>query len=283
MAIITVPFKEVGEGLEEGNDERGGFAHKPYLVDWGNRILFSQQVMGQSAQSGGSKGVWTRQVPYSYPESPGLYAQSTQIKPFGEWFDTTPISYPSAIVTVTFRPLDWQAVPMDDPFYLNQIDPTTPVLYATQELDYGVEYVQLPSVGMPGVTIPPKFLSDSSVVPTPLNRRVTVVRMVYTWNQLPYIPMSQIQTFLDTLNDATFLGCPKGTVLFEGPKTIREQMSDGTVVQKLTYNFKYRSVDWNMSLRPDTGLWDVVYFGGSSANKTFAYQSFTPLLLQGSS
>jgi hypothetical protein len=93
------------------------------------------------------------------------------------------------------------------------------------------------------------------------------------------MPIAQARTFVDKLNSTTFLGCSRGTVQFAGPKTIREHMDDGTVVQKLTYNFKWREKDWNYFLRRD-GKWDEVIYNGDSSVNTFEYADLNGLLFQ---
>jgi hypothetical protein len=276
-----VPYIEL-EGLEEGNDERGGWARKPYLVDWANRFAFLRGLRGTSALQGAAGTPWIRGLPYQYPDDPTMYCNSVTIQPEGELQLTVPISYPYAKVMVTFRPPTWDPQPaIDDPYFLNQFDPDNPIAYATQEIDFGAEWMTVPRGNL-------YFISDSSLVgeKVPANKRMTILRMTMTWHELPYLPMGQFQQLADTVNATTFLRCESGTVMCEGLKTTRERSSDGKIVQRVTVSLKWRKHDWNMFLKPD-GTWDLVYFGTGgtpdSSKPIYDYRDFRPLLYIGQS
>jgi hypothetical protein len=275
-----VPYVEL-EGLEEGNNERGGWARKPYLVNFGDRFLFVQGLRGVSRLPAAGGTGWTRGYPYTYPEDPSLFCLDCHIRPEGEMFSTVPISYPYAIVTATFGAPTWDPNPLaSDMFNLNQFEPTQPIAYATQELDVQGEWVEIPQ----GKAY---FGSSMQLLDHPVSRRVTVMRMVITFHQLPYMPITGFRNLADKVNDATFLGCARGTVMCEGPKTVRERSSDNTIVQKLTFALKWRSFEWNAVINKQ-GQPEMIYYADNAgaidpSRVTYPYQDFSPLLYVGQS
>lgn len=273
------------EGLEEGSDERGGWARKSYLVDWSRRMDFMRGLRGTSALQGAAGTAWIRAIPYQYPDDPTMYAQSVMVRPEGALQLTVPISYPYAIFTVTFRPPTWDPQPaIDDPYFLNQFDPTTPIAYATQEVDFGADWTQLGRGSLVDDTGAP-IASD-----LPVAKRITVHRMVMTWHELPYLPLTQLRNLADTVNDATFLGCGRGTLMLESPRTSRERSSDGKIVQRVTVSLKWRKHEWN-EVMDHYGKWKFAYYllPGSNppvpdtSTSIYDYANFTPLLYIGQS
>jgi hypothetical protein len=280
MAFTNVDYKEMTDPeMSEGSDDQGGWAHKSYGVSWGDRMQFVRDVMGSSSMSGGIAGSWNRKYPLAYPDDPHLYARSVEIKPHGAWYKTTPLTYDHAIITVTFRAPTWSFSSADDPLFLNSFsqDPTenAALINCTQSLEWGVEWLPIPNASA-------TYAATGNKVTTPMAKRVTIVRMVLTWTDLPYMPLTGVLTYADVLNNATFLNRPRGTVMLEGPKTTRKRMPDGTVVQDLTLSLKTRKFDWNDVLLPD-GTWDTVIFGGDSTKTIFSYVDMKPLLFVGSS
>lgn len=280
MSFTAVEYNElVDPEMSEGADDQGGWAHKSYGVKWGDRMQFVRDVMGYSSMSGGITGSWNRKYPLAYPDDPRLYARSVEIKPHGAWYPTTPLTYDHAIVTVTFRAPTWSFSTADDPLFLNSFsqDATenAALINCTQSLDWGVEWLPLPNSAA-------TLKTSGKPLTSPQAKRVTVVRMVLTWTDLPYMPLSGILAYADVLNDATFLGRPRGTVMLEGPKTNRKRMADGTIVQDLTISLKTRAEDWNKVVIPD-GTYDYVIFNADPSKMLFNYVSMRPLLFVGSS
>jgi hypothetical protein len=280
MAFTNVDYKELTDPeMSEGADDQGGWAHKSYGVSWADRFQFTRDVMGYSSMSGGIAGTWNRKYPLAYPDDPHLYARGVEIKPHGAWYKTTPLTYDHAVVTVTFRAPEWSFSTADDPLFLNSFsqDETenAALVNCTQTLEWSVEWLPIPNAVA-------TLQTSGNKITTPMAKRVTVVRMVLTWTDLPYMPISGVLAYADVLNDAKFLGRPKGTVMLEGPKTTRKRMADGTVVQDLTLSLKTRANDWNKVLTQD-GTWDTVIFNADPTKNLFPYVNMKPLLFVGSS
>src|SRR6185437_15696051 len=105
-AQIKVWYRELGEehGLAGGCDEQGEWEDKPYLVYYGDRGDFINQVQGLSSISGGGNGRWNVTLPYQLPDNPRLYATTVTWKPEGALeFPTYPIQYSHAVMVVRFR------------------------------------------------------------------------------------------------------------------------------------------------------------------------------------
>jgi hypothetical protein len=267
-SIIPVPYTELIEGLREGANDRGPYATKSYLVAWGDRWKFARAMRGTAGLSGGATGAWIRAIPFAYPDNPVMYAMDLTIEPEGGVIlGVSPIAFTNAKITVTFGALDWVG---NDNF--NSFGGDSGVTqFATQELDTVAEFIQIPGSNV--------WRSDlTTPVNTPANRRVVSVRMVITYHRYPLIPMGTIQGLADCVNDAVFLGCARGTVMFESVKTIRETSTDGNTIQKVTISLKWRAQEWNKFLMPD-GTWDFVYYNKDNTKPVYPYASFNVLLL----
>jgi hypothetical protein len=287
-AQITIPYKQLGHehGLQEGGDTSSGlWARKPFLVAWKDRYLFAQQMLGGSRQSGGLLGEWVQTPPMTYlwGGQPNLYARSFTIDPDRGAFTTTSdptigIAYQNAIVTVEFRQPDWNVTLNDDPGFFNSIsqDPgeNASLLWARQELDFNREVYSIP-----GGTL--WFKSDGAKAADQKKLSVGVTDMVITWDRLPYLPMGKVVDYVDSVNDATFLGKLKGTVFFAGVKTVREVDVYGRVMQKVQMHLKWRFWDWNQFLRSDGARFDFISTTDPATTYTplYPYKNFKQLLL----
>lgn len=270
---ISVPYVQAPE-VSEGVNESGPWARKPYLVAWADRYRFAWDMAGLSSSSGG--GSWLRIGPYQYPESPNMFAKELTIEPEGGFtVDATnaPIQFPQARITVLFGVMDWAALGSQDPFGLQSLGSNaaeqSSLLFATQEIDFSSESITIPGSAW-------RF-SDGTRSDTPVTRRMAVVHMNLTWHRYPLLPMSMVRTYVDTVNDATFMGCARGTVYFVGCKTVREAAADGTWTQRVMMSLKWRSQDWNKVYRPDTLTWDTQQDSGGRT--PYEYKNFANILL----
>lgn len=276
--IISVPYEPLGTdyGFREGSNARGPWAVVPYRVAWANRFRFANDMQGRSSVTG-PKAPWSRTLPFQYPPSPNMYAQDVNIEGIGDIIpDSGPVpQYTDAIITVNFGIPDFSFQTSDDPFFLNSLSQDATenqsLQYASQEVDYAVEWIPTP-------VAPATFESDGAKVTTPLNRRVNVTRLTITWHRFPVLPLSTIRTYADSVNDATFLGGDRGTVFFEGCKTVREASTDGTLTQKVQMSLKWRKNDWNEFLREDDASWDTIIYNGDTTQTTYPYKDFGALL-----
>jgi hypothetical protein len=276
-ATITVPYAEMGEdrGFGGGFDSQGPWINRAYLVEWGDLDTFLVEMRGGTSYSGTfGSGVWIRRLPMQDPNNTTLYADSITWEPEGRLeVPSTPIAYSHAVVKVVFRRPPWDMQASDNLGFANSLtqDPAdaAALLYSSQELDYGARWYDIPQSAV-------TWDSDGTKVNTPIPRRVTTITWNITYHLFPFLPSSIFEQYVDTVNTATFLGRARGTVMFTGPKTMRETNQDGTTVQKVAMAYSWRSIDWNKFLRPDTIRWDVAK--DSAGATTYAYTDFQALL-----
>lgn len=268
------------DGFEEGCTAQGPYAVVPYLMAWNDRWKFLQFLAGTTSTTG-PDGPWIRPTPYRYPVDLGgasIYANDAKMKGVGNIVSGPGevVEWEGCIVTATFGPMNYTVnFQLDDPLFLNSLsqdpDENQSLQYATQELDFGSEWINIPNSSA--------GFSDGVKIDTPMSRRLTVVKMDITWHRYPLMPMDKIATYADSVNDAKFLGRERGTVMLNGVKTVREQASDGTITQKVRMSLKWRKHDWNEFLRPDDNTFDAVIYGGDSSSSTYPYKDFKDLLL----
>lgn len=266
----------VDEGLEEGVAESGPWARKPYLVNWADRTRFVNALFSTGNPFSGPGTPWIRPLRFRYPDatfSNNIFAKGVSIKGTGDYDDIgdtglAPIKYKNAIVTVEFGFLDWMGGDANNSLTPNE-EENQALQYATQELDFTAEYVNVPMAVV--------SFTDGKKYDTPMSRRIGVIKETLTWHRLPYLPVSELQTYTDCVNADVFLGNSRGTCFFEGAKTTREMDDRGEIVQKVTMSFKWRIIDWNKFMRPDTGAWDTIIYNGDPTKTTFEYKDFTPL------
>lgn len=113
MAIITVPFEEMRTSGSQTFEDDADQSTRKYLVAWADAPLFAEQVRGRAGPRGQATFGFT--APFRDPERPFLFARSVSYDGIGvpAKGDDGAIDYDKAVVTVTFRPLDFN--PEEDP------------------------------------------------------------------------------------------------------------------------------------------------------------------------
>jgi len=261
--------------MYKGVDDQGPYYEVRYLFDhWADSDAVVNLLLGLASRSGGTT---TRTGPHQHPLSPNLYCRSARVEGVGG-----PLlnangfpSYDSGFfVRATYRAWIPEGLidPAMDPFGFQQIDPTTPLLWCTQELDWDTDWVSVPNHAY-------KWISDASPAPIPVKVPSGITTMRITFHRFPFLPMGPMRTYRNKVNTTTFLGAAPKTVLCKGANVRREYLADGTVAQTVGLIFLERDQKWVNYFRPDTMKWDTVYFpapGGS----VFLYQDtdLNPLL-----
>lgn len=237
--------------------------------DWSQSDAVANQLRGYTQRSGSviyNQGGYTiRTAPFVHPLSPNLSCVDVQIEGLGNAIRNTQ-GYPSYdggfLAHCEFRPIEWMSGGVTE--QANQIDPLTPILWATQELDFDTEeyihetnqYTWYPTniygAGLPG---DPIFGQPSGI---PIRVSLGVTTMTITYHQLPYLPMSTVRALRNSVNAVTFLGAPPGTIWFKGARTNRMLNTDGSVVQTVSLIFKERDIDWRKFLRKDKIGWEFI-------------------------
>lgn len=264
MAIIIngVTCLSVSRDYKEGIDGRGPSASKGYLCNWNDRYTVANGLMGVVSFTGtGHTGTIKLPTIGNLPESPNAWALSIAIEgkgqPVQNAFD---LGYQQAIVWVTY------GVPEYGPGPEAQIDPATSFIFATQEVDQGVEYV----------TIPGQALAYADGTPSNIDRVMPVhhAELTITLHRMPYMPINTVYQ-VDNVNDSTFLGAAMGLVKYNGVKISRDYDTAGNVVQKSAFSFSLRPIaDWNFVPDPKgTGTWVLLQYKAGGSAYQFPYSN----------
>ncbi|MFO0887547.1 MAG: hypothetical protein U0790_00210 [Isosphaeraceae bacterium] len=140
---------------------------------------------------------------------------------------------------------------IDDPYGKHQIDPTNPIPWCTQELDYATEVIALNNT---------YFLweSDSKKSTVQFVQDVHITTLHLNFQRRSELPVGKVRRHRGRINASEFLGADPECVRFLGAKTRREDSPDGLLSQSVALVFQERDVSWNKFLRPDTGAWDYL-------------------------
>jgi hypothetical protein len=239
----------------KGIDAQGPYYDVEYQIgDWNDSDTFANALVGLGTDA-----------PHRHPLSTNLVCVSAV--PTGKGKPTLnseglPQYDNGAIVKATYRSPgvafggSFSDVALDDPGNAHQIDPTTPIVWCTQELDFSVETLSLPNSTY-------YWEGDSSTATIPVQVDIPIITLVLTFHRRSSLPVSTVRSLVGKVNDATFLGAGQQTVLFRGARTTREASTDGTTTQKVQLTFQQRPVSWNKFLRPNrmptgttTATWD---------------------------
>ena len=261
----------------KGIDQNGPFYRVEYDIgNWSDTDAFINALLGAATVTGGPGGTVVRISPHQHPLSPNLYCQSAEVvegvgKPL-----TNVNGYPSyaegAIIRAEYRAPRYDIV--SNPNNSFDPSPTSPITYATQELDFGTETYTIANN---------QYLFSSGpevgkLLGIPARIQIPLTTMVLTFERLPYIPMVAARAKRGRVNSSTFLGAAAGLVLFEGCRSSRSFNTDGSIVQSIQMVFKERDAanPWNsMPSRRDATWYPVEAIGGA---KLFLTTDLTPLI-----
>jgi hypothetical protein len=279
VLIGGIACEEIVADLEEGIDaNQGPTASKSYLCDWKDRYTVANTLLGVSSGSAGGTISFT--LPFAYPESQNMYAQNITLKGKGQPSQgKKQLAFEKAIVAVHFNVLRYSPIPPLSGVDPQSIDPTEPILYATQELDFTVETITLPGSGLQ--------LADGSSVNEDFGLQVPIVQFNVTLHKVPFLPAAQVIAALKApLNSAPLWGCDIRTLRFNGAKTTRTTNADGTYTQDAHYSFSYFAIGntknlatWSAKPNPkNAGQWlEVLTTSGDNILDTSDLRLVFPL------
>jgi hypothetical protein len=258
--------------FRKGIDENGPYYQVTYLFnDWTQADDVANSLRGYTIRTGGAT---IRVPPHQHPLSPNLYCVEAHVEglsPVLGGSSGLPNFVGQFTVTATYRGISY--APGGTPDTNNNIDPSTSILWATQELDYDTEVYTIPNHTF-------VYQSDKKKSIVPMTLQVPITVMMVTFYQLPYLPTAAIRTARGRVNNATFLGVASECLLFKGGRCTREFNTDGNIANRCTLIFHERNSDqgWNKVPRHDNfGTWDTIQDG--SANKPYSTADFSPLIV----
>jgi hypothetical protein len=272
VTINGIVCEEIVDGLEEGIDSGGPRASKKYLCAWASRYTVANGLMGLSAGVGGPGGSVTLTHPAFYPESHNLFARSLRIVGKGKPSQgTNQLQFTQAIIAVEYGVPPFGFTPADDPGGGNSIDPSTPMVYATQEIDMSMEAYTIPASAV-------QVTSPTAPVAKDITIYYAKAEIAITLHQIPYLPAQLIFSKVGNLNSVAFLGCAIGKLRFNGGKTHRTASTDGTFTQDVSLSFSYRSIArWDYQFHPNgTAGW--VALQDKSGNNLYTLSDLSVLI-----
>jgi hypothetical protein len=248
--LSEIAYATTVEYFGKGIDGQGPYYDVRYVIDdWDQTDTFANALMGYEGQG----------TPHRHPLSPNLVCTEAVVGGLG-----TPIlnaggepSYGAGgLITARYR---CPAVsmgggffePRDDPGYVHQIDPNTPLLWCSQELDFEDEIFTYPGGYL-------KWESDDRKINSPMTVTITNIVMTLTFHRLPYLPITKLKAARGKINSTRFLGADPFRVLFKGGKTQRDFDTAGRTTQKVQMVFIERPENWQKMLRDDKFVWDYV-------------------------
>jgi hypothetical protein len=268
--IGGVESLELVADMVEGVDERGPYANKKYLCTWPNRYALANAFLGFTTHTGGQSGSIQITGPYAFPESPNMLARSVRIEGRGKPSQgTRQLQFEAAVIAVDFAVPPWQAIPYPD----MSIDPSTPFVYATQDIRFSREMIAIPNSAL--------YLQGTTTRLDDTPYGVPVPNAVFNINihRVPFLPAFAIWTAMaKPLNNAVFLGIPAGYLRFDGAENHGEASSDGSFAQSLAFQFTARALlRWD-EVFDKTGTPRRVLLGGSAGPAVLQRSEFRTLI-----
>jgi hypothetical protein len=277
MGVPTVNYEIIPDSYSISGDVRSGYrAQVKCLLAWADAFLFADQIFGATQATIVGPVSWT--LPWRFPvTNANLYVTAFSIKPVGVLDNPTSIPnkglkpgeyYKNAIATVDFgTPPYTQQVSTDDPKNLQQLDPNNPITMCEQSVKI-TGRMETRKAGSYLFSAFSPVTGDFGVV-------IPESNLVLSFPRIPYLPWQLVQPFIGSLNDATMLGCAKGTLMLTGMDTKEVATSQG-LGQSLQLEYAFNSLgDWNMLPKPD-GTYALVYkLGGTNtdANRIYKYMN----------
>jgi uncharacterized protein Usg len=206
---------------KETFSESSSSSVKKYIVDWNQRAAFLDDLLGYAYTQSGKL---YRVLPDQHPDLYNFYALEASIDPEGApSVSGRKSSWKRALITVTYRPVNWDV--KSDEQVTTELD-----RYVQKEYSEAADMLTLQSYF--------KFCQRDAILQSQPGMIQPFLECTYTWKQVPAnnsspykIPNeSTVRDLIGTVNNATFDGRAKGTVLFAGvePKPITPKLSSAT-------------------------------------------------------
>ncbi len=274
MPELSFNYAHLWETMTKGIDQNGPYYRVSYFFDdWADSDAVANELRGYTQQVGGAT---VRVPPHQHPLSTSLYCVDVEIEPCGPPTLSTngrPDYTGGFIARCEYRPITYVPSGDQDPGGKHQIDPTNPITWCTQELDFDVEtYVHETGkyVWETGDAL------NGQPTDVPIKVTIGITTMTLTFPNLPYLPATAIRNLRNKVNSTTFLGVTAGKLLFVGGKTNRDYNTDGEISQRVSLVFREREVDWRSFLRKDKLEWAKIK--DASSNYVFSSGDFAPLI-----
>jgi hypothetical protein len=269
---------ELFDGYRPAIGDRGGMLAKRYLCDWDDAVPLANAMMGLNSAAivGGSIN---RALPHACPEFSNLYCQAVEIEPA-----ETPLAtggrpaWTAAIITANYGPFAFSngagGDGSGDPN--NMMSPDGQAYpFVDISITHGTQQISIPNTSY-------KALGSTKPFGQPLTIRLGTMTVHVQVHSVPYLPFAAISGLLGQINNATFMGMPAESVLFDGATTNKKIDSVGNISMDIGLTFMYRSVSWNKAPDPSpTAGSDFILIttdGTSSGRTLYTKADLRPLI-----
>jgi hypothetical protein len=280
MGSPSVPYSMMADGFKITSGTNGFRAQASFLLEWQNAFTFHDEIMGYAGAV--TVGPVTYNEPWRFPGSPArMYASSCEITPIG--FDGQPLPptlgmAPGEFWTHVRLDVTWETPPYpqnaaDDPNNTNQLDPSNPIYNCEQSVRIGARTENRPKSAY-------QFASTTTEPADDVTVYRPEAKLVLHYPSVPFLAWKKYHPHVGKVNDATFLDCARGSLLFEGADIQNAPGARGTLGKSLTLEFAVHDVDdgWNKIPHPTTGTLTLVETK-AGATKPHSYLDFRTLLL----
>ncbi len=248
---MSVTFRELGGSPVEQYDAGGFSARREFLIAWEDRDAFAVEVLGEAAATGGQTGTTypgknaARAVRIGFQPVDPEHPDNQELTQLAAGLNGYSGSFAKAVVEYgTLTPRDR----LDGP---------------ENESGTHITYAMSHAVG--DATVRPggwQWEDNSQAISTyyKLSKRVPVTVHYLTWHNVINPPWTAIHQLQGTTNDAVFLGCPAGTVLFDGAeaeKTFRAGAA--TVEPSFAWTIKYLFREHSIKYAGSIYGWNHIY------------------------
>lgn len=282
MGAPSVDYEMFVDGYKITSGTNGFRAQASFLVAWADAYTFHDDIMGFATAT--VVGPVTYNTPWQFPGSTSarLYASSCEISPFGLAGGAAPITLAKGMkpsefwshvrFDVTFETPSYAHSAADDPGNRNQVDPTNPIYHCEQSIRIGSRAETRTKESL-------KFLGSD----VKLAEDVTIYKgestITLTYPFVPFVPWKKYRPFVNSLNDATFLDCGIGELLFNGAQIQPAQGPGGILGNSLTLELLVNEYDWNKVPLPGSGVPTKIVNAEGTPTPPYSYKSFDDLLL----
>ena len=255
---MGVAFRELGGSPQEQYDANGFSARRELLVAWEDRDALAVEILGEAAQYGGA--FWT-----TYPGKPSVFAVSIHYEPVDsdqpDWQEMAGLteglnSYSGSFARAVIKYETINELDRDDG---PENEEGTQISY---RMHYSADEQEIGPAGWSWVDTSNPVASDQ-----PMAKRIPITEHHLTWYKVVNPPWETIHSLQGTVNDETFLGCPPGTLLFEGAEAYKLYAGDfasgaSPFCWEIKYMFRERSIKndesvygWNHFYRENPAGW----------------------------
>jgi hypothetical protein len=249
-------FKELSGSPVETYESGSVTAQRRLLCAYEDRHAVVVALLGDGYQFGG-------QSPAPYPGQNNVVAMRVRIEPFESWPDdqgrftdlTADMNrYSGQFVVVT---VDYELAASLASGPLPEAEPGTTMTY---RMDFGGEYVVLPSYGL-------RWASDATLPVSPdavPTLRVPVSQHHVTWHRVVNPPWQAMRACRGAVNSAEFLGAAPETLLFDGAVAERvfaglDELRHPQYAWRINYVFREKTIKVLRDDGTDVYGWNHAY------------------------